>query len=75
MAKTNTMAILSLIFAFVFAPVGIVLGFISLNQIKQSKEEGRGLAIAGIIVGFAPFVIILLVMILGLLLGGVRAAL
>ncbi len=48
---TNTMAILALIFAFVFAPLGIVFGFIGRNQIKSSGEEGDGLALAGIILG------------------------
>ena len=31
--------------------IGIVLGVVALNQIKQSREGGRGLAIAGIAVG------------------------
>jgi hypothetical protein len=45
------MAILALIFAFVFAPLGIVFGIIARNQIKQSGEDGAGLAMAGIIIG------------------------
>jgi hypothetical protein len=48
---TNTMAILSLVFAFVFAPAGIVLGVIARKQIRETGEEGDGLALAGIIVG------------------------
>ena len=47
--STNTMAILSLVFAFIFAPLGIVFGAIGLNQIKKSGEEGKGLAIAGLV--------------------------
>jgi len=31
--------------------LGIVLGIIALNQIKQTGQGGRGLALAGIIVG------------------------
>jgi drug/metabolite transporter (DMT)-like permease len=31
--------------------VGIALGIVALNQIKQSREGGHGLAIAGIVVG------------------------
>jgi hypothetical protein len=31
--------------------VGIVLGVIAMNQVKQSGEKGHGLAIAGIAVG------------------------
>ena len=49
---TNVMAILSLVFAFVFAPVGIVLGHIARRQIKQSNEQGEGLATAGLIISY-----------------------
>jgi hypothetical protein len=45
------MAILSLVFAFVFAPTGIVLGVMARKQIRETREEGDGLALAGIIVG------------------------
>ncbi len=31
--------------------VGIVLGILALNQIKQTREGGQGLAIAGIALG------------------------
>jgi hypothetical protein len=48
---TNTMAILALVMAFVFAPAGLVLGVVARKQIRQSGEEGDGLALAGIIVG------------------------
>ncbi len=48
---TNTMAILALVFAFVFAPAGIVLGVMARKQIRETREEGDGLALAGIIVG------------------------
>jgi hypothetical protein len=49
--QTNTMAILSLVLAFVFAPAGLVLGIIARKQIRQTGEDGDGLALAGIIVG------------------------
>jgi hypothetical protein len=35
----------------VFAPVGLALGIVARKQIRQSGEEGDGLALAGIIVG------------------------
>jgi len=35
------------------APVGAVLGHVSLSQIKQTGEDGRGMALAGIIIGWA----------------------
>jgi hypothetical protein len=48
---TNTMAILALVFAFVFAPAGLVLGIIARKQVERTGEDGGGLALAGIIVG------------------------
>jgi hypothetical protein len=48
---TNTMAILALVMAFVFAPVGLILGIIARKQIARTGEDGDGLALAGIIVG------------------------
>ncbi|SNR62354.1 DUF4190 domain-containing protein [Blastococcus mobilis] len=48
---TNTMAILALVLAFVFAPAGLVLGIVARRQIRRTGEDGDGLALAGIIVG------------------------
>src|SRR5947209_3710696 len=48
---TNTLAILALVFAFVFAPAGLVMGIIARKQVERTGEEGSGLALAGTIVG------------------------
>ena len=48
---TNSLAILSLVLAFVFAPAGLVTGIMARRQIKRTHEDGDGLALAGIIVG------------------------
>lgn len=48
---TNSLAILSLVLAFVFAPAGLVTGIIARRQIRRTQEDGAGLALAGIIVG------------------------
>jgi peptidyl-prolyl cis-trans isomerase B (cyclophilin B) len=50
--STNAMAIVSFVCAFVFAPLGIIFGHISLSQIKRTGEEGRGLAIAGLVISY-----------------------
>jgi hypothetical protein len=56
--RTNTMAIVSLILSLVglvtgiTAPVGAVLGHLARKQIRQTGEEGEGLALAGIIIGW-----------------------
>jgi hypothetical protein len=48
---TNSLAILSLVLAFVFAPAGLITGIIARRQIRRTQEDGDGLALAGIIVG------------------------
>lgn len=56
--RTNGMAVGSLIASLVgFAtcvgwPVGIILGHIALKQIKQTGEDGGGMAKAGLIIGY-----------------------
>jgi uncharacterized membrane protein len=45
------MAILALVLAFVFAPAGLILGIVARKQIRETGEDGDGLALAGIIVG------------------------
>ncbi len=56
-ASTNNMAIASLVSSLLgwicgIGPVlGVVFGIIALNQIKQNGQGGRGLALAGIIIG------------------------
>ncbi|MPZ27198.1 MAG: DUF4190 domain-containing protein [Micromonosporaceae bacterium] len=49
---TNTMAILALVFAFVFWPAGIVCGHIAKKQISERGEEGSGLATAGLVLSY-----------------------
>jgi hypothetical protein len=48
--QTDVFAILGLIGAFVFAPAGIVLSAIGLSRIKRDGSQGRGLALAGLII-------------------------
>ena len=49
---TSGMAIAALILAFVFYPVGIVLGHVARGQIKRTGEGGRGLATAALVIGY-----------------------
>lgn len=49
---TNTMAILALVLSLVFAPVGIILGHLARKQIRETGEDGDGLALAGMIIGY-----------------------
>jgi Domain of unknown function (DUF4190) len=50
---TNGLAIASLIVSILgFGPVGAIMGHIARRQIKERNEQGDGLALAGIIVGW-----------------------
>jgi hypothetical protein len=60
---TNSLAIFSLVASVVGllcgigSIIGIVLGTIAISQIKKSRQNGYGLAVAGIVVGVASLVI------------------
>jgi peptidyl-prolyl cis-trans isomerase B (cyclophilin B) len=49
--KTNVLAIIALILGIVVPIGGIICGPIALSQIKKTGENGRGLALAGLIIG------------------------
>lgn len=54
--KTNTLAIVSLVLAFFISLGAVICGHIALSQIKKTGENGRGLAIAGLILGYLGLV-------------------
>lgn len=53
----NTMAVVSVVAAFVVSPVAIVLGVLARKQIDRSGERGKGLATLGTVLG-AVFTVI-----------------
>ncbi|HET7667471.1 MAG TPA: peptidylprolyl isomerase [Mycobacterium sp.] len=65
--STNALAIASLVCAFLVAPLGIVFGHIALSQIRKTGEEGRGLAIAGLVISYLVTVLAILVVVLSVL--------
>ncbi|MDT0323210.1 DUF4190 domain-containing protein [Streptomyces millisiae] len=44
------MAVVALVCAIVFFPVGLILGIVALARVVESRERGRGLAVAAIVV-------------------------
>jgi len=58
--QTNTFATLSVVFAFVFAPVGVVLGHLGLSQIRRTGQRGHDRALIGLTLSYA-FIVIALV--------------
>jgi hypothetical protein len=59
-ARTNTLAILSLIFGLLGGWLGLLFGIIALSQIKRTGESGRGMAIVGIIAALIWIVVIII---------------
>ncbi|WP_353987327.1 DUF4190 domain-containing protein [Ruicaihuangia caeni] len=56
--KTNVLAIVSLVTSIIgMSLIGIITGHIALSQIKRTGENGRGLALAGTIIGYAGIVL------------------
>jgi hypothetical protein len=55
LTKLNTLAVVSIAAsATAFAAVmGVVTGHVALSQIKRSGEKGKGLAVTGVILGYA----------------------
>ena len=66
--RTNALAIASLVCALLFAPLGIVFGHLSLSQIRRSGEDGRGLALAGLVIGYVVTIAAIVAMVAGTLL-------
>ena len=72
-AKINALAIASLacgLAQFVFGPVtaipAIVLGHVARHQIKRTGEQGAGLALAGLILGWAVVILAIILIVVGL---------
>lgn len=65
--KTNTLAIVSLVSAFFVSLVAIITGHMALSQIKRTGEQGRGMAIAGLIIGYVSVALTLVLAVLVLL--------
>lgn len=69
---TNGFAIASFVTSlFGIVILGLVFGFIALDQLKHSNQEGRGFAIAGIAISFAYLGLAILGMLLMMLFFGV----
>lgn len=60
---TNTMAVLSLVFAFLFWPLSIVFGHMARKQIARTGEGGRGLATAGLAISYVGVAFFALIMV------------
>ena len=67
--EVNTLATLSIVFAFIFAPVGAVLGHVALAQIRRRGERGRDRALIGMTLSYVFILFGIVALIVWLILG------
>ncbi|MFP3467443.1 DUF4190 domain-containing protein [Leifsonia sp. SIMBA_070] len=75
-SSTNPLAIVSFVLAFVLTVPAIVCGHVALRQISRTGEQGRGLALAGTILGYAftlPFAVMVIGIVPALILSAMDA--
>jgi hypothetical protein len=58
---TNTLAIVALVLAFVVPVAGVICGHLARKQIRETHEEGAGMATAALIIGYAFLALALIV--------------
>jgi hypothetical protein len=68
--STNGLAIASLVLGILWlfwlgSLVGLILGLVALKQIKNRNQGGRGIAIAGVVLGILGLVLFVVVLIVG----------
>ncbi len=73
-SPTNILAVLALVFGLLGTSiVPIVLGHIALSQIEVTAERGRGMAIAGLILGYAGLVSLVILIVTLISIGAIFA--
>jgi len=72
--KWNVLAIVSLVSAFFVSLAAVICGHIALSQIKKTGEKGRGLAIAGLVLGYLGLIagIIFIVVVILVTIAGIN---
>lgn len=57
---------MSLVFAFLFWPLGIAFGHIARRQITETGEDGHGLATAGLVISYicAAFAVLFIIVLI-----------
>lgn len=58
--KTNVLAIVGVIFAFLMPVVGLICSIIGKNKVEECGGNGKGLATAGIVISVIAIVLLVL---------------
>jgi eukaryotic-like serine/threonine-protein kinase len=67
--KTNTFATLSVVFAFLFAPAGAVLGHLGLAQIRRTGQRGQDRALIGLTLSYAFILVAVVALVVWMVVG------
>ena len=72
--RWNVLAIISLVSAFFVSLAAVICGHIALSQIKRTGEKGRGLAIAGLVLGYLGLIagLIFILVFIGVIMAGIN---
>ena len=65
--EANVLATLSVVFAFVFAPAGLILGHLGLAQIRRTGQRGRERALVGVTLSYVFITALVVALIVGAL--------
>lgn len=66
-SSSMTLSMMALVISWVASAVGLVTGIVGTTIKRKQKQEGRGLAIAGLAVSGAYILIMLILIVIGLL--------
>lgn len=72
--EVNTLATLSVVFAFVFAPAGAILGHVGLSQIHRTGQAGRDRALVGVTLSYVAIVVAIVMTVVWALTGNEAVA-
>ena len=61
--ETNTLATLSVVFAFVFAPAGVILGHLAVSQIHETGDRGRDRALVGVTLSYVFITVVVVALV------------
>ena len=61
--ETHTLATLSVVFAFVFAPAGVILGHVALSQLHETGDRGRDRALVGVTLSYVFITVVVVALV------------
>jgi len=62
--RMNSMAIMALVSVFVFGPLAVIFGHVARGQIRRTGEEGAGIALGSLIIGYLETAVMILIIML-----------